>query len=209
MLATIIGFIFGCAYIGFVEYLYRKKRINAELSRKMIHVAHGLIIVALSFHINYSAIILLEMATLVLVILARRYRWFGNQYYMVERQSWGELFFPAGIIFIAFLEPTHWLFVVSILHLALADSAAALVGIKYGRRTSYNVFGQKKSVAGSAAFFAVSVLIMLVALPTLPVGMDIAASFFLVPLVATIAENVGVYGVDNFLIPLAVMLLLR
>jgi dolichol kinase len=46
------------------------------------------------------------------------------------------------------------------LHVALADGFAAIIGTKYGRAWAYKVFGQTKTIIGSMTFWVVSLCIL-------------------------------------------------
>ncbi len=88
--------------------------------------------------------------------------------HLVDRITKGELLYPIGIAICAFLEPIPWVFTAAILHLALADGMAAIIGTHYGHKTRYTLISHGKSVAGSAAFFVTSFAIF------------ISASFFFI-----------------------------
>lgn len=210
MLIAIITLLIGFALLWFVEVLHARDVLHTELSRKIIHLLSGAILIIWSFVVSWQFIIGAEVCFIGAVIFARKLKLFKSQY-GVNRLSWGELFFPIGVILSILVNANRWVFIVAILHLALADSAAALVGRKYGKTNSYKVFGQKKSLIGSTAFFGVSVSIMLVANFVVPHEVAHVSTFIYVaiPYATTIVENLGVYGLDNLLIPLSVALLLK
>jgi dolichol kinase len=91
------------------------------------------------------------------------------------------------------------------LHVGLADGFAAVVGTTYGKNNQYKVFGQTKSLAGTATFYIFSLLIT-----TAVVVLDHGAFasplliVLLMPPLATALENVGIYGSDNLILPLFV-----
>ena len=97
----------------------------------------------------------------------------------------------------------------AVMHLALADAFAALVGLRLGKNNRYKVFGQTKSVAGTTAFFITSVALVGLTFILAPayVTTTTITVLILLPITTTIIENIGVYGVDNLLIPLAVVVL--
>ena len=91
-----------------------------------------------------------------------------------------------------------------------ALALAALVGTTIGKSNSYTVFGQKKSIAGSTAFLLTSYVIIILVQLLIPetfsgVG---ALRLTMTPFVIMLVENLGVFGTDNILIPLAVAALL-
>jgi dolichol kinase len=91
--------------------------------------------------------------------------------------------------------------------MSLADGLAAIVGTKLGAGNQYFVFGHRKSVAGTATFAAISVLIFVGYFAVVP----FAFTWWFVPVVAaaTVLENVAVEGLDNLLVPLLVAVCLN
>jgi phytol kinase len=95
--------------------------------------------------------------------------------------------------------------------MSLADGLAAVAGTKLHKTKSYKVFGQRKTYIGTLTFYGVSLAIttgimlysgtefITVALPIM-IGM---------PFVVTALENIAVYGTDNLVVPIFVVLLLN
>ena len=94
----------------------------------------------------------------------------------------------------------------AVLHLALADGAAAIVGSKWGRR-HYQIGMHTRSLAGSFAFLVVSVALNMFAFfalrEELP-GVSLAV-FATVPFLATTVESLSRHGLDNVFVPLSVV----
>ncbi len=197
----------GVAILFNAERLYQQKYLAKEVARKIGHVSAGLIAISWAFFVSWNTIIIAELVVFLGALLFRRLKLLRGVY-GVKRLSWGELFYSAGVIAVILLGAPRWIFVVALLHAALADTAAALVGEKYGSQGGYNVFGQQKSVMGSLAFFVVSATIIGGVFIFTPQHAGNVALLMFVPMVATLAENVGVYGSDNFVVPVAVALLL-
>lgn len=192
----------------YIEKLYKDHRISNETARKIIHITHGVYVATWPFFVSWRSVIYLEIAFLVMVAFARIFKVFGSQR-AVARLSWGEFFYPLGVILLVVTNQPRWVFVLAVLHLALADAFAALVGIRYGKGNRYKVFGQTKSVAGTIAFFVTSVILVSLTFILVPTHINdtTANVLILLPITTTFIENIGVYGVDNLLIPLAVVLL--
>lgn len=131
--------------------------------------------------------------------------------YNVGRTSYGDFFFPMSAIALVFLANSKWEFATMVLVLGLADAAAALVGKRYGQSSSYVIFGQRKSLAGSIAFYALTFCI--VGGFMLLHGSELSAAglgtLLWISFILTITENLGVYGSDNLLIPLVGVVLLN
>ena len=197
----------GASLVWLAHILRVKKLVRNEVARKLVHFAHALTIVGWPIFVGYWLVIFGEVLFVAAVLAAQEYKIF-HELRQIDRKTWGEFFFPAGVIILALLTPPIWLFVIAIMLLGLADGAAAIVG-KRLKSYRYKVFGQQKSVAGSLAFFTVAVAVVAVALVALPNNVGVERFMLAVigiPLLTTIAENASPYGSDNLTIPLIVYL---
>ena len=95
----------------------------------------------------------------------------------------------------------------AVLHLSLADGLAALMGLRYGRTTTYRVFSSTKSLVGTLTFMAVSVIILSLFSLITPSGLD-WQWIVIGALGAAFLENTGVLGLDNITVPAFIVLLL-
>lgn len=209
MFAILISLLVGFIVVGSAEVLFQKKRISVEASRKIVHITSGLIAAILPFFVSWRAVLILEIVNLVAMFGLRYFGWQLTQHH-VKRLTWGEMFFALGIMAPILLGVPRWVYVVAVLHLTFADTAAALIGQKWGKKHTYKILGQQKSIVGSAAFIVVSTLIVMGVFVLTPdyLTMSNFARFLLVPFAAMAAEYAGVFGSDNLLIPLTVALLL-
>lgn len=191
-----------------------------ESFRKLFHVMHGLTLAGLAFIVPTYWIVMLESLFFIEVIIIRymlghdkimpKLTTYMSRAYKVGRVSYGEFFYPVSVILLVLLADSKWEFAASVLILGLADTAAAMIGRKYGKSSTYKVFGQKKSLAGSLAFFIVclaTVAIFTTVAPNIVPANTI--TIVLVTLLITISENVGIYGSDNLLVPITAVLLLN
>lgn len=199
--------------IVIVESILNKLHRDNEATRKLFHIMHGIGLAGLAFILPLYWVAAFEAFFLLAILVARylhknydkKWKWvhYLGKTYRVGRESYGDILMPIGLIIVAVVANTHWEFAATVLIIGLADAAAALVGKKWGASTSYTVFGQKKSLLGSAAFFVVALAVL--------VGYGLLAPDYpgdLLPLVAIAAfltgvENIGVYGSDNLLLPIA------
>lgn len=217
-LAVLLLIIAVLSFVG--QQIADKHSKDNESFRKLFHIMHGVTLAGLAFVVPLDWIIGLEVVFFV-SMLATRYlvghysrivRWVGyvGRAFLVGRVSYGEFFYPVSAILLVIFADGKWEFAASILILGLADAVAALVGKKYGKRSSYTVLGQKKSLLGSLSFYVVTLAIVIaftqLGEPATSVSM---LTVLWVTLVITIAENVGVYGTDNLLIPLVSVYLLN
>ena len=188
---------------------------NPELLRKSLHIGMGL--TALTFPWLFDRtwpLVLLAFGTWGLLLCLRScgplHRSVGGVIHGVTRTSRGDLCFPAGLL-AAFIisEGDPVTYTPPVLILALADPAAALIGMRRGRH--YYQFGAgEKSVEGSLAFFAVAFLATASVLSFLGRSADaeVLAISGALALVLTLVEAVSNGGSDNVTIPVAGTLLL-
>lgn len=184
------------------EVWWHNKRPHNELSRKFVHITVGTFAAFWPYYLSWNEILFLSVAFLV-VVSASQYIGLFKAIHSVERPTWGEACFAVSVGILAAVAGEPLVYTVALLHMSLSDGLAALVGMRYGRGNTYKVFGHTKSLAGSAAFFASSLLILgayALLAPTAPpllVLVGLAA-------VATVLENVAVRGLDNLAVPLMV-----
>lgn len=201
----IISCALGVSLVWLAHILRIKRLVSNEAARKLVHFAHALVIVGWPIYAGYWLVIFGEILFVGAVLAAQEYRMF-TELRQIDRKTWGEFFFPIGVISLALLAPPIWLFVIAVLLLGLADGAAAIIGKRLKSHT-YKIFGHKKSVAGTLAFFTVAVVVVLAVLVAIPESVP-TSQFLLavigVPLLTALTENVSPYGSDNLTIPLVV-----
>lgn len=193
-----------------VDRLWEAKKIQVETSRKIIHTLTGVYIAFWPLFINWTYIQILSIALLAVILISYKLHIFQS-IHAVKRITTGEILYPLAIAICALIEPPAWMFTAAILHLALADSAAAYIGTKWGKSTHYQIMSHGKSILGSLSFYIVSFSILLSTMffvdPT-----NLPSPFWLLgftPLALTFLENISWYGTDNITIPLAVIVLLN
>lgn len=179
-----------------VEVWKRRVDVRPELPRKLVHTGSGLLAAALPYFLSYREIIGLT-AGFVLVMAVSRGAHVFTAVHSAERDSYGELFFPLGVGVLATMHPQHWVFAYAVLVLALADTAAAAVGMRFpfGRYP----FGGK-SLTGTLAFTLVA---FAVGIPFAPV-----AACALAAVAAACVEAVAPRGLDNLAVPVVAALLI-
>lgn len=130
----------------------------------------------------------------------------------VRRKSWGDVLFGVGVLAVAVFQPDPWLFAIAVLQVSLADGLAAVIGVKYGdKHGKYYLFGQPKSIAGSAAFLVVSAVILVAGLFASSYFVDplqLWPALIMLPLLLVCLENLAVFGADNLVLPLATLYIL-
>ncbi|HIK37714.1 MAG: SEC59/DGK1/VTE5 family protein [Geminocystis sp.] len=193
----------GCLLI-LAELLNRHLKTDAELTRKIVHIGSGNVIL-LAWWLNITADIIL-LAALVASTIA------VMSYYVpilpsvnsVGRRSLGTLFYAISIGILTLLfwrEDTKLFTILGILIMSYGDGLAALIGQKWGRHP-YILWGNKKSWEGSLTMFFVSMIITLLLLPLTGDGWYnyplISAT---VAITATFLEIFSFIGIDNLTVP--------
>lgn len=212
-----------CTLLPFIltlQWLNNRYGDDNETFRKLVHIMHGVGLAALAFIVPLNVLVGVEVLALIAMFVARYLSqhftgisWVAYlaKLYKVGRKSYGDFFFPISAIVLVYVADSKWEFAAAILILALADAAAALVGKRFGKTTTYKIFGLEKSLIGSFAFFVIAAGIV-AAFVTLS-GSEVAdvgfMSILFVALMVTISENIGAYGSDNLLIPLVAVALLN
>lgn len=205
-MGAILAVILVFAVLMFAEYLARTTEIHSELTRKFVHMSVGTFVAFWPFFMSWRQIELLSVAFLLIMLISIRWTIFQS-IHTVPRQVTGEILFAMVIGFLALLSSSEWIFMAAMLHLSLGDGVAAIVGLGWGDTTQYKVFGRTKSVAGTTAFLATSVMIMIVYVAFTSTNAGFIP-LVLVPLLATATENLAVNGTDNLIMPLMVALVL-
>jgi dolichol kinase len=198
----VAGAFLGMLAIG--ELIHRRWSVEAELTRKLDHVAAGVIALALPLVFGAPAPVFVLAALLLAFLAATRLRGWLGSVHDITRASLGAFAYPVAVaatFLIAHDEiGPYW---IAIAALALADAASGLVGTRVGRR-AYAAWGQPRTLEGTLAAFVVTTLaagVILVA-TGLPPGDAILAGA-LAGLVVALVEGALPWGLDNLGVPLA------
>ncbi|ESQ75495.1 hypothetical protein ABAC402_08195 [Asticcacaulis sp. AC402] len=203
------------AFLGLTTVLGQRYGLHPELKRKILHTGLGLSALAFPFlfHRLWEMGLLCAILLIVLFVVRRLpalKSGLGSSLHGVERVSFGEVFFVLAVLALYVLARDRLvLYVVPLIILTLSDAAAALVGVRYGKR-AFDVVNGKKSLEGMLAFFGVtfvSVALCLYGLADLPVDVIVLTAFLLAVLGA-LTEAVLWHGLDNIFVPLGGYLLL-
>ncbi|NBD74025.1 hypothetical protein GVX82_03210 [Patescibacteria group bacterium] len=169
--------------------------MHPEFIRKAIHTLIGVGFAGAPFILTRDEVILAASIFTALTLVAEllsRHLPLGR-----ELGRSGSFFFALGISITAylFLPQLVWVYVFGVLTVALADSAAALVGTVAGR-TPFIVFRTRKTAEGSLAFFAAIMALLLVMVPERDM-----LRLFAVAVLLTNIELFSVRGLDNLTLP--------
>lgn len=181
---------------------------QAEISRKVLHLAAAIIPLVYTL-VDREVVIWLLWGCVVVAVTVEILRHGSSTFqavfrravgFMVRAGEWGRICGATYVLVAALLSVwlfPRWIAIAVLLILSISDSAASLVGLRFGRQ---RLLG--KSLAGSSAFFVTAVVILWITLPGSK-GAGLAAA-----LVATLAEalpaaRLGRFELnDNLTIPL-------
>lgn len=203
----------GAASVVFVAVLLagevatRRRAIEPEVSRKLVHLASGVLAAALPLVMAFSEIVALALLFIPFMVVSRRVGLFPAVH-GVERATWGEAYFPLGVLLAAAVFPRATPYVYGVLVMGVSDPLAGFAGQRYGRR-SFEVLTAHKTYLGSSVFFVVTLGLTLATVATTH-GLS-TSSLAAVPLLAatlTVVEGLSGRGLDNVLLPVVAASLL-
>ena len=194
-----LGLVVGCA-----EGLRRWYALDPELSRKVVHIGVGnVILLAWWFQLPTWIGVVASIAFSVVTLISYRYPILASVS-GVGRQSWGTFFYAISIgVLIGWFWPLHLYqyAVIGILVMTYGDGLAAVCGQQWGYHP-YMIWGIRKSWEGSATMAGVSgAIIALVLLFNQGNGWEVWGNAIVVALVTTGLEAFSKFGIDNLSVP--------
>lgn len=201
-----IAALVGLATLLVAEYGWHKGWWHGEGARKLAHMLIGIQVAIWPLYLDWFEIRLISIGLAFGFIVSMRLRWFRS-IGSVSRLSYGEVLFALMIGALTLVTQSDAIYAAAMLHLSIADGAAALMGLRFGRTTTYRVFGHTKSLVGSLSFFVASLGILVAYAVIVPGGLPLHI-IALGALGATLLENLGILGLDNIFVPAYVVWLL-
>ena len=222
--ALVLSYGYAFDLLFFVEFLGKKFQWSLDLSRKIIHIGAGLWVwaIVMLFDTWYFGIIPFATFIVLNYIFYRRqsFKQMDN-----EQSTFGTVYFAISItvLFLLFWRkqgPSDYapIVVAAVMAMTLGDAFASIFGIKYGKK-GYTVFKFKKTIIGSLAMFAFSLIGIGASLWFLSgssfspfsavlsveaiIALTLISSVF-----AAFAEGVSPAGTDNLTVPLGTGILL-
>ncbi|MEM8523158.1 MAG: phosphatidate cytidylyltransferase [Bacteroidota bacterium] len=194
------------------EWLYHKRNIKAEVTRKYVHIATGLLTLFFPLMLENHWFVLLLCESFMLILVASLRLNLLPSINAVDRKTSGSLMYPI-IVYGCYLVYSYYdqfmFYYIPILILALCDPIAAFVGMNYPKG-KYQTFGKTKTWSGSLCFFGVAVVICLL----LMIGVENMTFTAALPIAITVgaatatAEALTHGGYDNFTIPASALTVL-
>lgn len=180
--------------LAVLELMSRKTHIPQPVIRKTGHVGLALCIAIGAFFFGHEVFAIVGFGFTVISLLLRQLPL--KSLGAFKTTSYGEVLFPLGVGLAALIVPTTTGFIVTMLLLGLADTAAYIAGTGLKSPTLVGT----KTVAGTLAFAIVAAIIVYIGTgsPWAPAVACVLAGM----------ELVSKWGSDNLTIPLAASLLL-
>lgn len=194
--------------LALAEWAARTWSMTPERGRKLAHVVGGVMSACLPLLLPFPTIAALSGAFVPFMVVTRRLGVFPV-IHGAERSTYGEVYFPLGVMGAALLVPHAVEFAFGVLVMGLADAAASLAGQRFGKR-SYRLPWGVKTYLGSTVFFATTLVLGVLAALAME-GLDGASVFPLlaIALVATAAEALAGGGADNVILPIGAAAMLE
>lgn len=162
MFSLIIAAVGSAFLVIICEALWRKKIIRGEIARKAIHILVACYAAFWPFFMQRYQIFVLSIFIIIALILVKRLKIF-KIYKGVDRAGYGEIWYAISIGTLALVFKNDYIYMIAVLHIALADSFAAIVGKHLAKKAkNFNFQGSRKSLAGTATFILVSFILNLV-----------------------------------------------
>lgn len=196
-------FILLIASIFAINWLAKSIVVCKKPARKLTHTITGIISCTFPLYLTSTQICVMSGIFVLLMTIAklRKMLVLNN----IERTTWGEVYFPAGIGICAYLcIPQHvYAYFVGILCLTFADTTANIIGNLKPLRV-IKIGSQKKSLGGLIACIIMTAIIFLLFIPLT------SSSWYLIPITAItvgLVEVISVYGLDNLTVPVTASIL--
>jgi phytol kinase len=193
------------------ELIHRFLDVPTERTRKLTHVGAGFAVLTVPWLFQSHWTVLALSLSFFGLLLGGKVTGLLGSIHRIERRSGGAYYYPFAVYLLYVVSAGDpWMFVVPMLVMALSDTAAALVGQRYGTQR-YRVVDNHRTLEGSTSFFGLTFILLLVAFGLTGRGgwPDLLLITLVVAVLATAVEAVSVRGADNLFIPLAVWFMLQ
>ncbi|MCX6137705.1 MAG: DUF92 domain-containing protein [Ignavibacteriales bacterium] len=215
LLFALIFLALGC-FVGAAELIRKKMHWSAEVTRKTVHIAVGVLIYfAPQLFTSGIPAILLALVFSIVNMLAISLGLLKGMH-GTNRRSYGTVYYPFSFFILVMLFwNTHAAIIsIAILILALGDAAAAIVGEDLEHPHTYRLTSDKKSIEGSATMFVVTFLVTILGLHFHPFArvdnlLLVVETALATALFVTAWEGIASQGFDNLTVPLSAAFVLH
>lgn len=197
---ALIIFLLYAAAVMLMGYIIKGNGKYKFPVRKAVHFGTGMLLLYLTFKSERDTILILIILGTVLSLIT----YFVNSFSYIHKtseSSLGTIFYPFGLLaslLILYRMPLYY-FQISILILAVSDTAANLCGLIKKWNFRFSVFKDEKSILGAAGFAVTAFAIHMLFLPSSYPGLLLYV--LLSVITALHMEIISFRGSDNFTIP--------
>ncbi|MHA1866104.1 MAG: DUF92 domain-containing protein [Candidatus Heimdallarchaeaceae archaeon] len=219
ILGLVILFIFVFSVLATAEILKRKHLLGGKISRKLIHILVGNVVIVFPFIFSNLWFALVGPLFFVLFTYLtcpgspiKKIRLKSVE----EGHTYGTVFYAISLtlLVILFFEPEHFsqknvIIFASFLPLVWGDGISAVVGLKYGKKVEFKIFQDKKSLIGSWSLAISSLVVVTIILTFFKINFFVSLYIgLLIAFISAIIEVVSPKGLDNISIPVVNALIL-
>lgn len=206
ILGLVIVLIYVLFVMGLASFLYKKKKLDLEESRKLMHIGLcNCYLIAWLFFDNRWAASLLPF----LFILFNLYSHFHKTVKAMERKedTLGTVWYALALTILTFVlfDTKNFVYIgaIAVLVLGYGDGLAALLGNAFGKHR----FSNGKSLLGSLVMFVTSFVVSY-AILNFSIGDYLYLYCFIIASFASAIELISPKGTDNLFLPLGLTALI-
>lgn len=138
------------------EWLWRKHILKGEFARKFVHITAASFAAFWPIFMSRTNIALLSLLFVVALVVIKQLNIFKSLH-SVQRATYGEVWYAISIGVVALLFKDDVIFAIAVLHMALADGFAAVIGAGLAKKAQiFHFRGCRKSLAGTLTFVIIS-----------------------------------------------------
>jgi dolichol kinase len=144
------------------ELLWQKRILKGEFARKFVHILAATYAAFWPLFMSRENIALLSLIFIAALIIVKQLNIFKS-IRSIKRVTYGEVWYALSISLMAFLFKDNFIYAIAVLHMALADGFAAVVGVGLAKKArNFTFMGYKKSVYGSLTFASISFVLNMI-----------------------------------------------
>ncbi len=206
----------GLGLFAMAEWLYHVKKIHVEITRKIVHMGSGLLVLLFPIFFSIQWYVLLICGSFQLILVLSMNYGYLKSINAVKRKTYGSIVYPM-VVYLVYLAwyysgsrqhgaiQSYVYFYLPILIMAFCDPIAALAGRHYPLLKFKSL---NKSLGGTLAFWALAFLLSCAFLlySQLFSSKDITWVAIFIATVASLTELFSRKGLDNLFIPIVVLI---
>lgn len=206
---NLVGIVVSIIYIVLVFALSKfMTKKGEEMSRKFIHIALSNIWFIYCLFIDKLWVACILPAVFIVInSLSYKFKIFKT----MEREQndgFGTIYYAISILLVtifSYLQASPIIGATGMFIMGYGDGFAAVVGKRF-KSKEYNIFGAKKTIAGSTTMFVISLIISCIVFYIIGMKYFIIKAF-ITSIIATLLEAISVKGLDNISVPVMVTVL--